>query len=593
MINANPGDDLTADFLQSYERKGYEHSEAAQYEREQAQLEDIQRAKDQHAEAREYLKGLGLGDTIPSMADYDYGAMLGDGVYPRPNADGHLPLPARYWKPGRLISGGFDLSSGQNIDAPPGTVYDRDMAIQAALADGELTPQERNSLEAWYGSVFTGERFNVAGVWGLREMRRITGIGRAANEKPLPGMNTEAIKARLAPLVDENGKIPHDRVSDAERWVGRLPKQYRDWLYGDEIDRMNLISKQNPGLDPETIIKLATATTGGMAAVASGPGVAADTGASLPLSAYKPIIAGRKVEPQTEISVPISERKSVTTHEMRNWDPGPRGTWENITKQGLMALGLDEGSAGQQAKKLMSGEGSLGFGLADFDPMTIAFEARQALERGDYFDAALMAIGLAPYAKPVAKAAKAVASRPSLAATGTGIVATTTSEDVEASWLSKLARTLTANASRSEIAEGAKIKGSERLSEETIDNVWLALRGRLNPVEDRNVGPVTVKTGDGKSHGYYYMAANEDRVRDVMAHLKITPTGSPTKDLDAVFEKWRGLPARIEFDPVQKANRVYFGITPPGQISVGMLLDANNNAQTMFYRIYEKPKVPK
>lgn len=162
MIN----DDLSQSFLSSFEQRAYHQSEAGQFEREQAGMEaDAARQKHEQS-ASDWLKSTGQGDAIPSPADYDYARMLADGVYPRPDGNGQIPLPPRYFKPGRLIVDGVDLATGKRIasrvpleDRILGTTPDLDgdgepdttATLSQALAnpDSELSPVERRALGAW------------------------------------------------------------------------------------------------------------------------------------------------------------------------------------------------------------------------------------------------------------------------------------------------------------------------------------------------------------------------------------------------------------------------------------------------------------
>ena len=88
------------------------------------------------------------------------------------------------------------------------------------------------------------------------------------------------------------------------------------------------------------------------------------------------------------------------------------------------------------------------------------------------------------------------------------------------------------------------------------------------------------------SRGYYYMAANEDRVSEVMRSLKLKASEDPLSNMDAVIGKWQGMRSRVEFDDRIKARRVYFGTTTPGQRVTGMVLDSDGSPATMFTVIY-------
>lgn len=148
-----------ADIRESFERRAFALSEAGAYERDYDSRQQSAGAA-KHAEMAEaYVKSLGLGDTIPTPSEYDYGAMLADGIYPKPDGAGRLPLPPQYWKPGALVVRGVDLATGERVSS---TVSLEDMLMGAqdegeALMTEPLGPEdlaglgipERNSLEAW------------------------------------------------------------------------------------------------------------------------------------------------------------------------------------------------------------------------------------------------------------------------------------------------------------------------------------------------------------------------------------------------------------------------------------------------------------
>lgn len=165
MIRPDPSDDLTAQFRAAFEQRAYQTSDAARYEQEQETLDaDASRQKNDQA-GRDFIQGLGLGDTLPSLEDYDYGKMLADGVHPRPDEQGRLPLPPRYFRAGKLVIDGVDLATGQRITSrvsledrilantldDDGEPDDPHALLMTALDDpsSELTPSERASLMAW------------------------------------------------------------------------------------------------------------------------------------------------------------------------------------------------------------------------------------------------------------------------------------------------------------------------------------------------------------------------------------------------------------------------------------------------------------
>lgn len=158
------------DLLRAFEQRAYARSEAGQFEQD----EERRRADEQQAQhaamGSDWLRGLGLGDTVPSPDDYDYGRMLSEGVYPKPDEQGRLPLPPRYFKPGRLVLDGLDVATGRRvesrvslegrvlddgIDLDGDGVPDIPLAALGRALDGEgseLTPAERRSLLAWFDS---------------------------------------------------------------------------------------------------------------------------------------------------------------------------------------------------------------------------------------------------------------------------------------------------------------------------------------------------------------------------------------------------------------------------------------------------------
>jgi hypothetical protein len=146
--------------IDEFEARAFHLSEAGQYSRDYDQrMADAKSAKDAEA-ASAYIQGLGLGDSIPLPSEYDYGAMLADGVHPKPDGAGRLPLPPQYWKPGHLVVRGIDLSSGQRVHS---NVSLEDMVLGEGrddgheLMDADISPADldeldlpaRNSFEAW------------------------------------------------------------------------------------------------------------------------------------------------------------------------------------------------------------------------------------------------------------------------------------------------------------------------------------------------------------------------------------------------------------------------------------------------------------
>lgn len=149
-----------ADILRAFEDRAFALSEAGAYERDYDSRQQAAVAAKGAEAAEKYIASLGLGDMIPSPAEYDYGAMLADGFHPKPDGAGRLPLPPQYWKPGQLVVRGVDLATGQRVGSK---VSLEDMVVDGAQDEGEalmteplkaedlagLSIPERNSLEAW------------------------------------------------------------------------------------------------------------------------------------------------------------------------------------------------------------------------------------------------------------------------------------------------------------------------------------------------------------------------------------------------------------------------------------------------------------
>lgn len=158
------------DLLRAFEQRAYARSEAGQFEQDEERRRADERQAQHAAMGSDWLRGLGLGDTVPSPDDYDYGRMLSEGVYPKPDEQGRLPLPPRYFKPGRLVLDGLDVATGRRvesrvsledrvladgIDLDGDGVPDIPLAALGRALDGEgseLTPAERRSLSAWFDS---------------------------------------------------------------------------------------------------------------------------------------------------------------------------------------------------------------------------------------------------------------------------------------------------------------------------------------------------------------------------------------------------------------------------------------------------------
>jgi len=161
-------DDMEGELLKAFEERHYALGPANQFmlqqDAEEAKTGDAESQKQVH----EWLRSQGMGDSVPSPNDYDYAAMLRDGIYPTAG-EGGLPLPPKYWKPGKMIIGGVDVATGRRIESDPLHDYLIDDAAEIdesrASADvgdlwagitqddlAELSSAEKRSLEAWMGS---------------------------------------------------------------------------------------------------------------------------------------------------------------------------------------------------------------------------------------------------------------------------------------------------------------------------------------------------------------------------------------------------------------------------------------------------------
>lgn len=156
--------DDAPELLRAFGRRDYLLSEAGQFEDSQTRVQDEERSARATDEATAWRRSLSAGDTIPGEADYDFAAMARDGVWPKPDGGGRVPLSPRYWKPGRMVVAGHDLATGRRVlssapleervlgDLPDETGADNieQILAQAKPEDlAELSGVERNSLEAW------------------------------------------------------------------------------------------------------------------------------------------------------------------------------------------------------------------------------------------------------------------------------------------------------------------------------------------------------------------------------------------------------------------------------------------------------------
>lgn len=166
-MRSDGDDDLTPLFERAFRQRSLALSDSGRYLAEQDDAQQQARVAESEREAREWVRAQGMGDMLPAPADYDYAAMLRDGVYPSKDGSGRIPLPPAYWRPGRMILGGVDVATGRRVtssvpleerilsgqDSAGG---DGDPDVQELLASlsqedlSELSSRERRSLEAWY-----------------------------------------------------------------------------------------------------------------------------------------------------------------------------------------------------------------------------------------------------------------------------------------------------------------------------------------------------------------------------------------------------------------------------------------------------------
>ena len=164
-----PDDDLTPHLSQAFADRYLATSPSGRYLAEQEAADSATRDAEHQSAAHEWLRSQGLGDALPSPEDYDYPAMIRDSVFPTKDGAGRVPLPPKYWKPGRMIVGGVDLATGQRIlsrtpleDRVLGDAIEADEAGGPDVGDAlstlhvddlaELSTRERRSLEAWMES---------------------------------------------------------------------------------------------------------------------------------------------------------------------------------------------------------------------------------------------------------------------------------------------------------------------------------------------------------------------------------------------------------------------------------------------------------
>ncbi|WP_019882344.1 MULTISPECIES: hypothetical protein [unclassified Methylophilus] len=155
-------DDSTNDFTQAFQQMRDASSDFSQYQEQEDQRQKIESDEKFENEAYGWIKSLGMGDAIPSPKSFDYASMLRDGVYPKADSQGRLPLPPRYFKNGAVTLGGVDISNMRKI-TNQATTENGDVFANAQQIDwDELSPQERNSIQSWMESVGRDDHVKLA-----------------------------------------------------------------------------------------------------------------------------------------------------------------------------------------------------------------------------------------------------------------------------------------------------------------------------------------------------------------------------------------------------------------------------------------------
>lgn len=157
--------DDAPDLLRAFERRDYLLSDAGQFEQQQTRADAEAAASAAREQARTWRRSLGAGDTVPDQDAYDFDAMAMGEVWPKPDGAGRVPLPPRYWKPGRLTLAGYDIATGRRVlsgkpleerllagemDEPDEVATIEDVFARATPEDfAELSTVERRALESW------------------------------------------------------------------------------------------------------------------------------------------------------------------------------------------------------------------------------------------------------------------------------------------------------------------------------------------------------------------------------------------------------------------------------------------------------------
>ena len=273
-------DDLSPQLAQAFADRHLSLAPSGRFLAEQEAADTATRDAEHATQASDWLRSQGLGDALPSPNDYDYTAMIRDAVYPTKDGAGRVPLPPKYWKPGRMIVGGMDLATGQRItsrapleDRILGLAVEEDESggpdvgdvISTLHADdlAELSTRERRSLEAWmesHGVVLAAgpsKTMTDAGPVGQHTKPRVN--EQTGTVGPIPRDNTHAAVGRLGEwvqtLADQLDKLG---VTIPTPW-GDVNPTLKDLTVGD-IGRV--LQDIADGFDPITGGNLATGGVG-------------------------------------------------------------------------------------------------------------------------------------------------------------------------------------------------------------------------------------------------------------------------------------------------------------------------------------------
>ena len=189
--------DDAPDLLRAFERRDYLLSDAGQFEQQQTRADAEAAASAARERARTWRRSLGAGDTVPDEDAYDFDAMAMSEVWPTPDGAGRVPLPPRYWKPGRLTLAGYDIATGRRvlssapleerllsgqIDTEPDAENIEEILSQVTPEDlAELSTVERNALESWAEShgVMLAQAGGAATMTDVPAGQSVARVGRA------------------------------------------------------------------------------------------------------------------------------------------------------------------------------------------------------------------------------------------------------------------------------------------------------------------------------------------------------------------------------------------------------------------------------